>query len=197
TRLSTAESAITQTKQEIGLKVNSTDVYKKTEIDPKLNAKANSADVYTKAQTDGKVNAKVDTTVYNSKMAEIKATTDSITQTVSSVDKKVTGIAVGGRNLLLASKKAFNTTDYLINQYTLSENWVAGQEYTFVIKGSVPAGQKLGIWQNGGSNNVGYATTTYVNGVTYVTFKAVATTAGNEKKLFLFNYPSKTTQTKS
>ena len=26
-------------------------------------------------------------------------------------------------------------TDYLINQYTLTENFFAGEEYTFVIKG--------------------------------------------------------------
>lgn len=103
-------------------------------------------------------------------------------------------VQVGGRNLLLLSGKTFNTTDYLINQYTLSEDFVVGQEYTFVIKGTVPAGQKFGIWMNGGSNNVGYATTTYVNGVTFVTFKAVATTSGNERRLNLYNFPQNTTQ---
>ncbi|WP_176519604.1 tail fiber domain-containing protein [Bacillus toyonensis] len=102
-------------------------------------------------------------------------------------------VVVGGRNLLLLSGKTFNTTDYLINSYTLSENFNAGEEYTFVIKGTVPAGQKFGIWMNGGSNNVGYATTTYVNGVTFVTFKAVATTSGNERRLNLYNYPQNTT----
>lgn len=102
-------------------------------------------------------------------------------------------VQVGGRNLLLLSGKTFNTTDYLINSYLLSENFVAGEEYTFVIKGTVPAGQKFGIWMNGGSNNVGYATTTYVNGVTFVTFKAIATTSGNERRLNLYNYPQNTT----
>ncbi|MGH0473773.1 tail fiber domain-containing protein, partial [Bacillus paranthracis] len=58
----------------------------------------------------------------------------------------------------------------------------------------VPQGQKFGIWQNGGSNNVGYATSVYANGITYVTFKAVATTSGNERKLSLYNYPSNTTK---
>ena len=102
-------------------------------------------------------------------------------------------VVVGGRNLLLLSGQTFNTTNYLINQYTLSENFIVGEEYTFVIKGTVPAGQKFGLWMNGGSNNVGYATTTYVNGVTFVTFKAVATTSGNERKLSLYNYPQNTT----
>ncbi|PGZ29504.1 hypothetical protein COE50_22075 [Bacillus anthracis] len=81
TRLSTAESAITQAKQEIGLKVNATDVYKKAEV-------------------DGKVNAKVDTTTYNNKMAELKITTDKITQSVSSVTNTVNGLSVGGRNMI-------------------------------------------------------------------------------------------------
>ncbi|AGR47009.1 tail fiber protein [Bacillus phage Shanette] len=105
----------------------------------------------------------------------------------------IDNISVGGRNLLLGSQQDFNTTDYLIKQYTLSENWVTGQEYTFMIKGTVPAGQKFGIWMNGGSNNVGYATTAYANGVTYVTFKAIATTSGNEKVINLYNFPSNTT----
>ncbi|HDR7566316.1 TPA: phage tail protein [Bacillus mycoides] len=127
---------------------------------------------------------------------EIKTEAGKTNQKLTEVTSKVDNIKVGGRNLLRDSNKTFNTTDYLINQYTLSENWVTGQEYTFIIKGAVPAGQRLGIWQNGGSNNLGYATTMYVNGVTYVTFKAVTATAGNEKKISLYNYPSNTTQAK-
>ncbi|MBT2198881.1 gp58-like family protein, partial [Bacillus thuringiensis] len=75
-----------------------------------------------------------------------------------------------------------------------TENFFAGEEYTFVIKGSVPQGQKFGIWQNGGSSNVGYATSVYANGITYLTFKAVVATSGNERKLSLYNYPSSTTK---
>jgi hypothetical protein len=79
TRLTTAESKITQTEKDIALKVNSTDVYKKTEIDPKLNAK-------------------VDNNTYNSKIASIEATNNSITQRVEEVNKTVTEISVGGSN---------------------------------------------------------------------------------------------------
>ncbi|MEB8735413.1 hypothetical protein P4G91_31280, partial [Bacillus cereus] len=71
------------------------------------------------------------------------------------------------------SNVKYEKTDYLINQYSLTENFFAGEEYTFVIKGSVPQGQKFGIWQNGGSSNVGYATSVYANEIIYVTFKAV------------------------
>ncbi|MED2150670.1 hypothetical protein P4V48_25630, partial [Bacillus thuringiensis] len=41
---------------------------------------------------------------------------------------------------------------------------------------------------------VGYATSVYANGITYVTFKAVVTTSGNERKLNLYNYPNNTTK---
>ncbi|WP_257151013.1 phage head spike fiber domain-containing protein [Bacillus wiedmannii] len=110
------------------------------------------------------------------------------------LDEAIAKISFSGRNLILNSNQDYSTTGYLVNQYMLSEDWITGQEYTFVIKGSVPQGQTLGIWQNGGSTNVGHATTVYINGVTYVTFKAAATTSGNERKLSLYNYPSNTTQ---
>jgi hypothetical protein len=96
------------------------------------------------------------------------------------------GLVIGGKNLILNSDTTYTKTIYLINQYTLSENFVAGDEYTFVINGSVTSGQKFGIWQNNGSSNVGYATSVYRNGTFYVTFKAVATTSGYENKLNLY-----------
>lgn len=119
---------------------------------------------------------------------------------LSEVNKKaqdsqnaIDNMSIGGNNLLLNSHADYSTTEYQIATYTLTENWVAGQEYTFVIKGTVPAGQKFGIWMNGGSSNVGYATTKYSEGVTYVTFKAVTPAGGHTKSLGLYNYPSNTT----
>ncbi|WP_200891435.1 tail fiber domain-containing protein [Bacillus cereus] len=125
---------------------------------------------------------------------EIKEQAGKITEKLTSVETKVNNDKAGGRNLLLDSNIKYEKTDYLINQYSLTENFFAGEEYTFVIKGSVSQGQKFGVWQNGGSNNVGYATSVYANGITYVTFKAVAATSGNERKLSLYNYPSNTTK---
>ncbi|MGE6619277.1 phage tail spike protein [Bacillus mycoides] len=125
---------------------------------------------------------------------EITEKAGEISEKLGSVEKKVANDKAGGRNLLLSSNVKYEKTDYLINQYTLSENFSTGEEYTFVMKGSVPQGQKFGIWQNGGSNNVGYATNVYAIGITYVTFKAVATTVGNEKKLSLYSAPQNTTK---
>lgn len=116
-----------------------------------------------------------------------------IDEAIARVQGNVDNIIVGGDNLLLNSHADYSTTDYQIATYTLTENWVAGQEYTFVIKGTVPSGQKFGIWMNGGSTNVGYATTKYVDGVTYVTFKAVTPAGGHTKSLNLYNVPQNTT----
>ncbi|AQY39390.1 phage tail spike protein [Bacillus thuringiensis] len=128
------------------------------------------------------------------KTTEIKEEAGKISEKLTSVETKVNSDKAGGRNLLSKSNVKYEKTDYLINQYSLTENFSTGEEYTFVIKGTVPAGQKFGIWMNGGSSNVGYATSVYANGITYVTFKAVAATSGNERKLSLYNYPSSTTK---
>ncbi|MFF1993534.1 phage tail spike protein [Bacillus mycoides] len=132
---------------------------------------------------------------------DLKKTTTEITEQAGKINEKLTSVETkvnndkaGGRNLALDSNVRYEKTDYLINQYSLTENFSTGEEYTFVIKGSVPQGQKFGIWQNGGSNNVGYAISVYANGITYVTFKAVAATSGNERKLSLYNSPSNTTK---
>ncbi|OTW86367.1 hypothetical protein BK702_15180, partial [Bacillus thuringiensis serovar cameroun] len=162
---------------------------------------------------DGEITEKLNTVVETSEgtkkiISEVQQTTNDLKKTTTeitekagkisekleSVEKKVDNDKAGGRNLLLDSNVKYEKTDYLINQYNSTENFSTGEEYTFVIKGSVLQGQKFGIWQNGGSNNVGYATSLYANGITYVTFKAVAATSGNERKLSLYNFPSNTTK---
>ncbi|MCW4657040.1 hypothetical protein OOG41_18255 [Bacillus sp. AS_5] len=160
------------------------------EITEKLNTVVETAEVTKKTISD------VQQTTNNLKKTttEITEKAGHISEKLEIVEKKVNNDKAGGRNLLLDSNVKYEKTDYLINPYSLTENFVAGEEYTFVMKGSVPQGQKFGIWQNGGSNNVGYATSVYANGITYVTFKAVATTSGNERKLNLYNYPNNTTK---
>ncbi|OXB95250.1 MULTISPECIES: phage tail spike protein [Bacillus] len=160
------------------------------EITGKLNTVAETAEGTEKtiSEVQQTTNALKKTTT------EITEKAGQISEKLESVEKKVNNDKAGGRNLLLDSNAKYEKTDYLINPYSLTENFSTGEEYTFVIKGSVPKGQKFGIWQNGGSNNVGYATSVYANGITYVTFKAVAATSGNERKLSLYNFPSNTTK---
>ncbi|PEC54150.1 peptidase S74 [Bacillus cereus] len=163
---------------------------KDTEINNKLNTVESNVEGTKKAISD----VQQTTSELKKTTTEIEEKAGKISEKLTSVETKVNSDKAGGRNLLLKSNVKYEKTDYLINQYSLTENFFAGEEYTFVIKGSVPQGQKFGIWQNGGSSNVGYATSVYANGITYVTFKAVVATSGNERKLSLYNYPSSTTK---
>ncbi len=208
---------VTENLQEVSLTIKNV---KKSqgEIDKKVTSLQQTNEGFNKSiealtKKDGEITEKLNTVVETSegtvkKISEVQQTTSELKKTtteieekageisekLTSVETKVNNDKAGGRNLLLDSNIKYEKTDYLINQYSLTENFFAGEEYTFVIKGSVPQGQKFGIWQNGGSNNVGYATSVYANGITYVTFKAGATTSGNERKLSLYNYPSNTTK---
>ncbi|PEO73455.1 hypothetical protein CN572_08340 [Bacillus wiedmannii] len=163
---------------------------KDTDISNKLNTVESTVEGTKKTISD----VQSDTSALKKTTTEMKEQAGKISEKLTSVETKVNNDKAGGRNLLLDSDVKYEKNDYLINPYMLSENFSVGEEYTFVIKGSVPQGQKFGIWQNGGSNNAGYATNVYANGVTYVTFKAVATTSGNERKLTLYNFPSNTTK---
>ncbi|EJR01930.1 phage minor structural protein [Bacillus cereus MSX-A1] len=163
---------------------------KDTEISNKLNTVESNVEGTKKTISD----VQQTTNELKQKTTEMKEEAGKISEKLTSVEKKVNSDKAGGRNLLLKSNVKFEKTDYLISQYSLTENFSTGEEYTFVMKGTLPAGQKFGIWMNGGSSNVGYATSVYANGITYVTFKAVAATSGNERKLSLYNYPSSNTK---
>lgn len=188
------------------------------EIDKTVSEMKQTNEGFTKSigsliKKDGEITEKLSTVVETAEgtkktISEMQQTTNNLKKTTTEITEKAGQISekleivekkfntdkAGGRNLLLDSNVKYEKTDYLINPYSLTENFVAGEEYTFVIKGSVPQGQKFGIWQNGGSNNVGYATSVYANGITYVTFKAVVTTSGNERKLNLYNFPNNNTK---
>ncbi|MDA2118765.1 peptidase S74 [Bacillus cereus] len=163
---------------------------KDTEISNKLNTVESTVEGTKKTISD----VQQTTNDLKKTTTEITEQAGKLSEKLTTVETKVNNDKTGGRNLLLDSNVKYEKNDYLINQYSLTENFSTGEEYTFVIKGAVPAGQKFGIWMNGGSSNVGYATSIYANGITYVTFKAVAATSGNERKLSLYNFPSNTTK---
>ncbi|HHB1653345.1 TPA: phage tail spike protein [Bacillus cereus] len=208
---------VTENLQEVSLTIKNVQ-NSQGEIDKKVTSLQQTNEGFNKSiealtKKDGEITEKLNTVVETSegtikKISEVQQTTSELKKTTTEIEEKAGKISekltnvetkvnndkAGGRNLLLDSNIKYEKTDYLINQYSLTENFFAGEEYTFVIKGSVPQGQKFGIWQNGSSNNAGYATSVYANGITYVTFKAGATTSGNERKLSLYNYPSNTTK---
>ncbi|ANV71925.1 MULTISPECIES: phage tail spike protein [Bacillus cereus group] len=208
---------VTENLQEFSLTIknvqNSQGEIAKTVSEMKQTNEGFTKSIESLTKKDGEITGKLNTVVETAEgtkktLSEVQQTTNNLKKTTTEitekagqisekleiVEKKVNNDKAGGRNLLLDSNVKYEKTDYLINPYSLTENFVAGEEYTFLIKGSVPQGQKFGIWQNGGSNNVGYATSVYANGITYVTFKAVVTTSGNERKLNLYNFPNNTTK---
>ncbi|EDZ50659.1 phage minor structural protein [Bacillus cereus AH1134] len=208
---------VTENLQEVSLTIknveNSQGEIDKTVSEMKQTNEGFTKSIETLTKKDGEITEKLNTVVETAEgtkktISEVQQITNNLKKTTTeitekagqisekleSVEKIVNNDKAGGRNLLLDSNTKYEKTDYLINPYSLTENFVAGEEYTFVIKGSVPQGQQFGIWQNGGSNNVGYATSVYANGITYVTFQAVATTSGNERRLNLYNYPNNATK---
>ena len=69
---------------------------------------------------------------------------------MQSVEKKVNNDKSGGRNLLLKSNVKYEKTDYVINQYSLTENFSTGEEYTFVMKGVSRKVRNLGFGRMAG-----------------------------------------------
>lgn len=100
-----------------------------------------------------KANQRIDAVIKNisdtnEKMVEIEATLEGVTSTVSEVVKKtdetsekVDNLRVGGRNLLLDSKKAYKNSNYPIARYRLTISPKEGDEYTFSLKGSLGEGK--------------------------------------------------------
>lgn len=127
------------------------------------------------------------------KVTDWKPSYKDVDKAVADVNNTVNNINIGGKNLILKSNESRTTTDYLVKEYTLTENWVPGQEYTFVMKGTLPAGQIWGLWVNGSANRVAEVKTTWINGLMYVTFTCIAITAGFERALRLYNTPQNTT----
>lgn len=61
--------------------------------------------------------------------------------TEGKIQEAIGKIQVGGRNLLLMSKRKISNSDYLIAAYTLTEQLREGEQVTFTIKGQLGAGK--------------------------------------------------------
>ena len=111
----------------------------------------------------------------------------------------IDNLRIGGRNLILKSNTAVNSTSYLIKEYTLSEDWnsdlLNNRGYILTLKGSINDGQKFGVWLNGPSNNVGYMTYDSEKDLYYLKpYLPTSTPVTEEYKrtIRFYNYPSGT-----
>lgn len=101
-------------------------------------------------------------------------------------------VSVGGRNLILNSDLAVNSSSYLVKVYTMSDDFVTGETYTVSIKGAVNSGQTFGLWQNGATTGKGNLIHNATNGIYTLTFQASATTTGYERTISIYNVVSGT-----
>ena len=94
-------------------------------------------------------------------------------------------------NLVLNSEINKTTTDYLIAQFSVSEELVVGDTYTFTIWGTIASGKQLGIWDSRGIQLNAFLTK-IADGVYSASFKW-AMSANASKTLFsVYNYPNGT-----
>ncbi|MGY6765681.1 phage tail spike protein [Faecalibacterium prausnitzii] len=148
TRMSTAETGIQQTASAIELKANKTDVYTKTE-------------------TDGKI-----TTAVNNAKAEIKVTTDSISQSVSSLQSTVNS---QGTRLSSAESSITSLSTQIQSKVsqTTFESALSGKENTVYKQNTAPAHANGRLWLDTSKTpNVLYRS----NGSAWI--KATPTSAG-------------------
>ncbi|MGX5384009.1 phage tail spike protein, partial [Bacillus thuringiensis serovar darmstadiensis] len=149
---------VTENLQEVSLTIknveNSQGEIEKTVSEMKQTNEGFTKSIETLTKKDGEITEKLNTVVETAEgtkktISEVQQTTNNLKKTTTeitekagqisekleSVEKKVNNDKAGGRNLLLDSNTKYEKTDYLINPYSLTENFVAGEEYTFVIKG--------------------------------------------------------------
>ena len=103
----------------------------------------------------------------------------------------------GARNYVLLSKEAKTSSEYLVAQYNLAEDWIKGETYSISIKGTVNDSQKFAIWANGTATRV--ATLTYNSGLGLHTavFAPGDITTQTAKTLRVYNYPDDTASSAS
>ncbi|MED3976197.1 carbohydrate binding domain-containing protein [Priestia megaterium] len=155
TRMTTAESNITQTAEAITSKVEQDDFdtlsgtveSQGTTIaqhSSQIALKAEKSNVYSKGETDTKLGGKVDNTTYNNKMAELKVTTDGISQEVSNV--KGTVSTQGGQ--ITELDKDISTVDQKADSI---QQQVTSLNTTVTDQGEIISSQGTSITQLNGS----------------------------------------------
>ncbi|WP_276570367.1 phage tail spike protein, partial [Bacillus thuringiensis] len=142
---------VTENLQEVSLTIknveNSQGEIEKTVSEMKQTNEGFTKSIETLTKKDGEITEKLNTVVETAEgtkktISEVQQTTNNLKKTTTeitekagqisekleSVEKKVNNDKAGGRNLLLDSNTKYEKTDYLINPYSLTENFVAGEE---------------------------------------------------------------------
>ncbi|WP_394868206.1 phage tail spike protein [Staphylococcus borealis] len=124
--------------------------------------------------------------------SKINTTKSEINANISSVERKIDGIEVGGRNLALNSNALYQNSNYLIAEYTLSKPMEVGKTYTITVKGNVEnTDGGLAILCDKGRYFISRNTDKISENIYRVTFEAV-----NDRyitdNIRLYNFPNST-----
>ena len=115
----------------------------------------------------------------------------AVAATAAYADNVGASIDIGSTNLVLNSGLTVSSSAYMVAEYFISEDFIAGQTYTAIMKGTKLATQQFGLWQNVGSSGRGNFSNKG-NGIWELTFSSVGTTAGNARRIQIYQ-PSSTT----
>ena len=131
--------------------------------------------------------------------AEQLAQLNQASEDASQAKSDVANLEIGGRNLILKSNTAVQSTSYVIKEYTLSEDWnsdlLDNRGYILTLKGSINNGQNFGVWLNGATNKVGYMTYDSEKDLYYLKPYLPTSTPVTEnykRTIRFYNYPSGT-----
>ncbi|OHP69128.1 hypothetical protein HMPREF2715_02670 [Staphylococcus sp. HMSC062A01] len=141
--------------------------------------------------TDGKIND-LNSILDKEIDSKINTTKSEISASISSVERKIDGIEVGGTNLALNSNALYQNSNYLIAEYTLSRPMEVGKTYTITVKGNVEnTDGGLAILCDKGRYFISRNTDKISENIYRVTFEAV-----NDRyitdNIRLYNFPNST-----
>lgn len=148
--LSGNASTATKATQDASGNVITSTYATKTELSGKADKSHTHDDRY---YTESEINTKL-----NDK-ANKSHTHDDRYYTESEINSKLNDIQVGGRNLWKNSKSEKSSADYNVTNIYYADNIISGEKYTVSLQAKVSTVNnacKLGVWINGGNNNVGY-----------------------------------------
>lgn len=104
----------------------------------------------------------------------------------------ISGIQVGERNLILNSGTPRTSTDYLVAEYALSEDWVVGEIYTLIFKGQHNSSY-FGFYRDLGCTCIGAKSTNsasnYIESITF-TCPVIHESGGTSNRVLqVYNMP--------
>lgn len=159
------------------------DVYGSTTINFKTSGLPFAESIYTaKELHDTKYNAEASSLI-----------TDRDRERFSdSVEKKVDGLNIENRNLVLKSDVPYQNSNYLIADYTLSRPMEIGKTYTITVKGNIEnSNGGLAILRDNGKYFISSNVDKVADDLYQVTFEADNDTF-NTDNIRLYNYPRDT-----